>query len=194
MAIAKSESTIVDVWAAVTAAAMRQGAEIDLSAVYTNVIGIAVARIEAVDHANGALITVEGKISEVHAWRILTTFRSSAGTVATIDVDAQSSSTTLPVSATANFETFNDKYFVKDGTDIADSEIVRNEGFDSNVSITTMENMTHTHENTSDVYTGVDEFTLVLPPGLSTARVLIWNDDADCDIATRTGLAKQTGI
>ncbi len=195
MAIGKSESNI-DGWEVITAAGLRLGADHDVSAVYQAVLAIAVARVEAVAHANGALITVEVRFGTNDAgWRILTAFRSTKGTVSTIDVDASSASggTTLSVSATANFETLNDKYFVKDNT-ISSSEIVRNNGFSSNDFITTLDNLDQTHANTADVYTKPDEFVIAIPDAASTVRVIIWNDDADCDIATKTDIIKLTGI
>ena len=196
MALTKAAATI-DEWAAITAATSREGATYDISGAYRATLTVAVARIEAEGHALGAHVVVEVRFGSTDEdWRVLTKFRGSAGTVSAIDVDAQSlgGGTTLYVSSTTNFETLFDKYFVKDGAAIGDSEIVRNNGFANDDYITCLDNLTHTHENTADVYTGVDEWVIGLPDDASAVRVLVHNDDADCDIASRTDITKITAL
>lgn len=199
MALAKSNAA-VDEWANIVAAAIREGATIDLSGNYGHVLNIAVAQIEAVAHANGVLVTVEGRFgAEDEDWRTLTEFRTAGGTAVTVNVDVESAAeaTQLKVDSTggsSEFETKMDRYFVHNTVAVGNSEIVRNNGFADNDYITLLDGLKNTQETSANVYNLVDEFTVELPAALSTARVLVWNDDADCDVCSRTDIAKQTGI
>ena len=91
------------------------------------------------------------------------TLSSSAttGTV-TLDVEAASTDTLIPIVATANFTTKGDRYLIKNGT-IANSEIVRNNGYDDGVSITILQGLTNTQQNGVSIHTTVETFSLGIP-------------------------------
>ena len=198
MGLTKSVAEI-DAWAQVAVGAIRKGAEIDLSAVYENIITVVVAHDSVNAHTNGALVTLQTRAGlSDDFWRVEQEVRTPGGTAAKVDVDADSGAgepnpERLNVVSTTNFEQMNDTYFVKNGT-IAASGIVRNNGFVNDDYIICLDDITTIYDFADDVFNIVTEYRFFVPPGASTARVLIWNDDADCTIVTRTDLEKQTGI
>jgi len=198
MGLTKSVAEI-DAWAQVAVGAIRKGAEIDLSAVYENIITVVVAHNSTNPHANGALITLQTNAkNDIHTdgWRVEQEVRTPGGTAVgtTVDQLSVSEGNTLFVDSTGlgdQFETKNDLYFVEAGVF---SEVVRNNGFTNDVSITVLDALEQSHDTPEPVFNVVTEHRFFVPAGASTARILVWNDDADCTIFTRTDLEKQTGI
>ena len=196
MAIAKSVLE-VDAWAEIAVATIRKGAEIDLSAVYENIITVVVAQNSTNPHANGALITLQTNAQNTtDGWRVEQEVRTPGGTAVgtTVDELSVSGGNTLFVASTGvgdEFETKNDLYFVEAGVV---SEVVRNNGFTNDVSITVLDALEQSHEPPQPVFNVVTEHRFFVPAGASTARILVWNDDADCTIFTRTDIEKMTGV
>jgi len=200
MAIAKSVLE-VDAWAEIAVATIRKGAEIDLSAVYENIITVVVAQNTTNPHANGALITLQTNAqNDTDGWRVEQEVRTPGGTAVgtTVDQISVSGGNTLFVASTGvgdEFETKNDLYFVEAG---AYSEVVRNNGFTNDVSITVLDALEQTHDPSEadpvPVFNVVTEHRFFVPAGASTARILVWNDDADCTIFTRIDIEKMTGV
>jgi len=109
------------------------------------------------------------------------------------NVDQESSGTSLYVDVTSGFITKFLRFFVKDAT-IANSEIGRIESWNQDDAIYPVDSLTNTHQNTADVFNKVFQWIVSVPKEFRRARVIIWNDDADCTICTRTRKALATNI
>ena len=185
----------VDEWAQIAAAAIRVGADVSIPDDIGFLFEITLCHDSINAHANGALVTVEvsGNTTGDEDWSELTSFRSTGGTAVKQDVDVESTGSTLYLQATASFETKNDRYFIKNNT-IANSEIIRNNGFGSNDFVTPMDALTNTQQTTADAFNVVDQWVIRVPKEARRARVVVWNDDADCTICSRTRRALATDI
>ncbi len=187
----------IDEWAVVSAASIREGANTSIVDDVQIAIEITSAKVEAVAHDGEDLYTVEvsSNTSGDEDWTELVSFKGTLGTAdtTTLDAEATAPTSTIPLTATTNFETLNDRYFIKNGT-IANSEIVRNNGFSSGVSITVLDNITNTQQSGLSIYNIVDQWVVSIPAEFRRYRVLVYNGDADCDIVTRTREAKATDI
>lgn len=196
MGIYTKTGSQVDEWAVVSAGSMRKGAEIAIPNDLQIAFEVTVCKVEAVAHdgENIVIIEVSGNTTGDEDWTELVTFKINAETAATttLDAEAAAAATVVPLTATANFTTKGDKYFIKNGT-IGNSEIVRNNGVSAGVSITILDGLTNIQQNGLSIYTTVEQFAITLPDLFRRARVLINNKDADCDIVSRTRLAKITG-
>ena len=187
----------IDEWAVIPAATIREGAATAIPDDIRIAIEIAICKVEAVAHDGEATVIVEVSDNTTgdEDWAELTSFKITAETAATttLDAEAAAAATTVPLTATTNFETKGDRYFIKNGT-IANSEIVRNNGFDSGVSITILDGLTNTQQNGVSIYTTVQDWIVRIPADFRRFRVLINNADADCDIVSRTRMGKATDI
>ena len=187
----------VDEWAVITAATMRKGVEVAIPDDMQVALEVAVCKVEAVAHDGEGIVIIEvsGNTTGNEDWTEMVTFKINAETAATttLDVEAAAAATVVPLTATANFTTKGDKYFIKNGT-IANSEIVRNNGYSDGVSITILDGLTNTQQNGVSIYTTVEQFAITLPDMCRRTRVLINNKDADCDIVSRTRLSKVTDL
>lgn len=193
-----------DEWAQIAAAAIRKGAEFAFTDDLGGVLEIFVAHDSVNAHANGASMVVEVNdqtSGNDEGWIALESFngiRSSGGTAVKVDVDVEcaATATQLKVASTgaaSEFETKMDRYFVKNAV-IANSEIVRNNGFVDNDYITILDGLTNLQEVTADVFNIVESWLCRVPQEFRRARVIIWNDDADCTICSMTREAKATDI
>lgn len=193
-----------DEWAQIAAAAIRKGAEFTFTDDLGGVLEIFVAHDSTNAHANGAEMVVEVNdqtSGNDEGWIALESFngiRSSGGTAVQVNVDVECAATVteLKVDSTggsSEFETKMDRYFVKNNT-IANSEIVRNNGFADNDYITILDGLTNTQETSADVFNIVESWLCRVPQEFRRARVIIWNDDADCTICSMTREAKSTDI
>lgn len=189
--------TQVDEWAIVTAASMREGASSDIPDDIEVAIEVTICKVEAVAHDGECeiIIEVSGNTTGDEDWTELVTLKINAETASTttLDVEAAATATTVPLTATADFTTKGDKYFIKNGT-IANSEVVRNNGYSDGVSITILDGLTNTQQNGVSIYTSVEQFAITIPAAYRRIRVLVNNLDADCDVVSRTRIAKVTDI
>ena len=197
MALTKSHSSI-DEWAIIEPSTVRTGATITLTGAYNASLSVQLVYAEnGVAHANGGLVVIEVKYgSGDDDWHELTSFRGTAGTAnaQSLDDSAASGQKVVPLGLTTNFEALFDKYWLKDTT-IADSEIVRNNGFVDDVSITVLDDLAHAHVSGEGLYDIVDQWVIALPDSVQYARVLTHNDDADGpDLASATQLAEITAL
>ena len=187
----------VDAWAVVTAATIREGAIFDIP----DDIGIAVeitrCKVEAVAHDGKAYSIVElsSNTTGDEDWTEFLSLQTQAETAVatTLDAEATAAATTVPLTTTTNMETKGDKYLIKNGTP-ANSEIVRNNGSSTGVSITILDGLTNTQQNGVGIFTTVEQYSLSIPAEYRRGRVLTINNDADCDMMTRTRIAKITDI
>jgi len=185
----------IDAWAVVSAADQRVGADIDIPDDIGIVVEIHRCKVEAVAHDGEAysIIEVSGETSGGEDWVEFFKMQTQAETAATSAVDAESAAAakTVYLTSTTGLETLGDRYLIKDATP-ANSELVRNDGFANDDYITVVDNLTNTHADTADIYTTVEEFQVHIPPEYRRARVITVNNDADCDMMTRTRVAKIT--
>lgn len=197
MALSKT-NTVIDDWATIAAASVRTGATHDMSNGYSATLHILFATTEAIAH-NDCTITVETRSGpEDEDWVTLTEFRTATVTadVTTVDVESPAAGKKLYVANTTNLETVGLLLLVFDDT-VPDSEVVRGVGAanDGDDYIATLDNLVNTHAiTTTSVSNNVQEFSLELPMGASTVRVLINNLDADCDATSHTSIDKTTGL
>jgi len=193
-----------DEWAQIAAAAIRLGAEFTFTDDLGGVLEIFVAHDSVNAHANGAMLVVvvnDQTSGNDKGWIPLESFngiRSTPATAVKVDVDVEcaATATQLKVASTGGgdeFETKMDRYFVKNNT-IANSEIVRNNGFANDDYITLLRGLTNTQETTADVFNIVYSWLCRVPQEFRRAQVIIWNDDADCTICSMTREAKATDI
>ena len=187
----------IDEWAVVTAATQRKGTEFATPDDIKVGVIVTVCKVEAVAHDGEAHIIIEVSRNTTgdEDWAELITSKINAETASstTLDAEAASLATTVPLTATANFITKGDRYFIKNGT-TANSEIVRNNGYSDGVSITILDGLTNTQQNSVNIYTSVEQFVFSLPEEFRRGRVLVNNKDADCDIISRTEIGKVTDL
>jgi len=72
--------------------------------------------------------------------------------------------------------------------------LTRGGTFDNDVSITAIDNLVTTHENTADIYQVVSQWNIRLPNGCDEAKVLFYNQDADATYAVRADYANEDDI
>ena len=188
----------IDEWAVITAATIREGAAIAIPDDIAISIQVTISKVEAVAHDGHAeiIIEVSDQTSGDEDWTELPSkveITAETASTTTLDVEAAATATTVPLTATANFTTKGDRYFIKNGT-IANSEIVRNNGYSDGVSITILSGLTNTQQNGVSIYTSAEQWIFAISPEYRRCRVLINNLDADCDIVSRTRLAKAMDI
>ena len=187
----------VDEWGVISAATMREGAVESIPTDIEVALEITVCKVEAVAHDGECYIIIEvsGNTTSDEDWSELVSFQINAETAntTTLDAEAAIAVTTIPLTATGDFDTKGEKFFIKNGT-IANSEIVRNNGVNAGVSITILDGLTNTQQNGVSIYTSVEQFAFVLPSMYRRCRVLVNNLDADCDVVSRTRISKVTNI
>ena len=186
-----------DEWEIIAAASQRKGAEFAIPDDLRSRVIVTVCKVEAVAHDGECHIIIEASRSTSgdEDWNELVSFQINAETAftTTLDAEAAASATIVPLTATANFTTKGERYFIKNGT-IANSEIVRNNGYSDGVSITILRGLTNTQQNGVNIYTSVEQFSFTIPEEYRRGCVLINNKDADCDIVSRTELARVTDL
>ena len=195
MALTKSSTIdVVDAWQAVTAANMAVGSVADLSDSYNSIMYIETAAVETVAHGTGTQVIVEVSYAD-DEWTTLTTFRGTAetGDKSPINVDATAADGTIAIiSSAGDFDTVGRKFLIKDAT-IGNSEAVRTKSA-TTVIITLAQDLIRAHLTTAICYDRVDDFVVSLPTAAAKARLLVNNDDADCDIAFTSRISKVTAV
>lgn len=184
----------VDSWQSVTAGTLVVGTAESLTTSYQSVLYIELAPIEAVA-TDGANVLVEVSYAD-DDWTKLTEFAATAETPATTTtVGAVTDANTvidLTDSATGDFDVVGRKWFIKDGT-IANSESVRTQSDYAN-DVTLCSGIQRSHSSGVSVYDRVDEWVVSLPFAAAYVRVIVNNDDADCDCAFTTRISKVTAL
>lgn len=197
MADFSKEGSIIDEWAIISAASQRLGDPAVIPDDIEMALIVDVCKVEAVAHDGECSIIFECSpvASGNENWVELMTRKINAETAATttLDAEAVATATTIPLTATANFTTKGDRYLIKNGT-IANSEIVRNNGYSDGVSITILQGLTNTQQNGVSIFTTVETFVFGQPSWAMRARAIILNLDADCDIMSLTRLGRVTDL
>lgn len=197
MADFSKAGSIIDEWAVTAAASQRLGDPAVIPDDIEMALIVDICKVEAVAHDGECSIIFECSpvASGNENWVELMTSKINAETAATttLDVEAAATDTLIPILATANFTTKGDRYLIKNGT-IANSEIVRNNGYSDGVSITILQGLTNTQQNGVSIFTTVETFVLGMPSWAMRARAIILNLDADCDVMSLTRLGRVTDL
>lgn len=166
----------------------------------SSVLNVVMVNIGAVADAGSVGFKVFIRYGATEAdWRLWIDLKADVAVAVTIDVDAQAASgqAVIPLSSTTNFDEparIGDTFFLRDAT-LANSELVIWGGtFDNDVSITVIDNLVTTHENTADIYQVVSQWNIRLPNGNDEAKVLFYNRDADANYACRVDYANEDDI
>lgn len=164
----------------------------------SSMLNITMVNIGAVADAGSIGFMVFIRFNEAEdGWRLFVEYKADVAVAVTIDVDAQAASgqAAIPLSNTTNFdEVPGSIYFLRDTT-LANSELVIWGGtFSNDVSITAIDNLVTTHENTADIYKVVSQWNILLPNGNDEAKVLFYNRDADANYACRIDYANEDDI
>ena len=170
------------------------------TATLSSVLNIVMVNIGAAADAGsvGFMVFIRYGASD-DGWRLWTDLTADVAAAVTIDVDAQAASgqAVIPLSSTTNFDEparIADTFFLRD-TVLANSELVVWGGtFDNDVSITVIDNITETKENTADIYQVVSQWNIRLPNGNDEAKVVFYNRDADANYACRVDYANEDDI
>jgi len=166
----------------------------------SSVLNVAMVNIGAVADAGsvGFIVFVRYGAAD-DGWREWVEYKADVAVAVTIDVDAQAAAAqaVIPLSSTTNFDEaarIGDTFFIKDAT-LANSELVVWGGtFSDDVSITVIDDLVTTHENTADIYQVVSQWNILLPNGCDEAKVLFYNRDADANYACRVDYANEDDI
>jgi hypothetical protein len=199
--------SLVDAWAEVAAASVREGAAVDVSdaVAATLFIDTALSSTNAMGTAPEIIIEVSSASSGDDCWHKLAPVSGPTGTPNKADFKnlEAAGQTVLDVTdpVTNNLD-YDGKYvFIEDTADVTKSEIVFQtaHGADADDTVTVLDGTTNEHADTADMYTldgaaptsAVAFYVATLPP-CCRARVLVNNRDSDSTLHTRTRIAKAT--
>jgi len=198
MADFTKDGAVVDEWAEIAAGVIRPGADIAVPEDIGIDLELTICHSSSNAHANGALVIVEvsSNTSGDEDWTELLPggFRSSGGSSADTTIDIESGpGTSLWLLATSGFENKMGRFFIEEGTP-ANSEIGRVSNYAVGDSVAPVDGLTRTHIVGVHVFSIVEQWPIRVPKEFRRARVLVWNDDADCTIFSRTRKALATDI
>lgn len=196
MAANTKANTQVDDWTTTGTAALVEGSPADVSTTLRAGLLVTIGHSDANANALGALVIVQGRYgANDEDWRDLYRIRMAAGTAdtTTLDAEATSPTSTIPLTATGDFQTLGLKAIIINGT-LGNSEVVTVSGWSAGVSIAAVDNLQNTQQNGLSIFNIVDEKLFPLPDEVSTARVLIVNEDADSSLTFRVDLAEVSSI
>jgi len=200
MALTKSNAEI-DGWAEVAQASIREGAAHDVSGCYDAMLHIDEALTSETAQASGARIVVEVSSEDAgdESWSELAQLGGQNGTAGSEQITnnpAAQGETTLTVAGTTGFATKGAQLFLKDVDTFANSEIVRQTGFTTNVSVTILDGTARSHGQNSVLYNKCSTKMVALPLSAKRVRVIYDNtrDAAGSTIATRCRISKTTGV
>ena len=130
-------------------------------------------------------------------WRQLTKLPmdATASTVGDCNAASAAAQANINLTATTGFETPGSMYFLHDAGTIADSALVIFGGVYNNDNfITVIDNLVNTYDADDNLYSNVQQWSIVLPGGCDEAKVLFYNGDADANYACRVDYANQDEI
>ena len=159
----------------------------DASVVST--LHITMVNIGAAADASSVGFKVFVRVSDTdEGWRELTNYTAlgTASNVGDLDDSAASAQAVIPLTATTNFETPGDVFFLHDAGTIADSALVIFGGtYTNDVSITVIDNLVNAYDADDNLYDNVCQWPVILPSTCDEAKVLFYNGDADANYACR---------
>jgi len=189
-----SPRIVIDEWQPVVAATAVVGNSQLLQWPGEKMLYVETALVEATAHGTGAQVVVEISYGD-DDWTLLTSFRGTAETAATTTlngaVTAADTTVTLTDATTGDFDVKLRKWFILDPNVYANSESLKTVSNSTHV-VTTAQDVQRAHVTGANCYDRVDEFVITIPKAARYARVILNNDDADCDIAFTTRLSQVT--
>jgi len=129
-------------------------------------------------------------------WRHYITLYATGGTANVGDCDAESAGAQVNVyvTATTNFEVAGDVYFLHDADSMVASCLIVNGGYKDDDYIMHVDNLVNTYDAADNVYDIVDQWPITLPSSVQAAKIIFFNNDADCDLAGRVDYTLNTDI
>jgi hypothetical protein len=100
----------------------------------------------------------------------------------------------LTDATTAHFDHLITRWFILDAADVTKSEVVMTKAGLGGHVLTLASTIQNAHTTGRSVYTGVEEWVVQIPFGVSQIRTVVNNTDADCTMHFRTWCSKVTAI
>jgi len=143
------------------------------------ILNIVVAHADTNDACTSYVyISVQGKVgSNDEDWREIARLQAGGGQATTEALDAESASggTSIKVAATTDWDTGQlERLFLKDGT-LVNSELVTIVGWSDADYYIAADNLTNTHAAATDLFDGVDEIPVHIPPEYDSVKVIFSN-------------------
>lgn len=175
----------IDSWQPVVAGTMVVGDSLDTSRHYSCLLYIETALVEAVAHGTGVEVIIEVSYADAD-WNTLTTFRGTIETAAasTTSGAVTDANTVIDVTDpnTGDFDVIGRKWFILDST-YANSESVKTNSLGALLAVTLTSAIQRSHVTGVAVYDRVDDWVVSIPDEVGRVRILVNNDDSDCDVA-----------
>jgi hypothetical protein len=195
MGTATKDSTIViDDWAVLSGTGggeVRVGATQALTTTYAHLLAIEVAPVEAV-----AQVGVHVRVDISYDDQVWITHQEMVSRTVTADTTltdtvTSATDTVLGITDGEAFGLF-ERFFIKDGT-IANSETATCVA-NSTGSMTLASGLANGHASGLSIYNDVDQWTVDIPISATGVRVLYFNVDSDCDVATSSRISVVTNL
>ena len=199
MALTKTV-TAVDEWAEVAQNAVREGATVDVSDMYSAMFHIDMALSNTTAHTGSKIaVQVSSAESGDEDWTTLTEFIGPIGTanLANFDDTEAPGQTVLSVDVTTGFEDPETRWiFIEDTGTVADSEMALLVDFVNDDTLTILDGLTNAKDTGDDLFNIAENYVVDIPMSANRARVIIDNTfDADgATVHTKTRISKVTGI
>lgn len=191
-------TTMGDNWTAVAADTLVTGAAIATSDSYATIINVEMAASEATAITAGEVTWWLEISADGYFWQkmpvggAMTAETPAATTINDAAVAADDTALTLTDATTGDFDERGRKWLIIDGT-LANSESVRTKS-NSTHTVTTCATLKRNHANGLTVIDRVEEWSFVVPFGAAKARVVVLNEDADCDVVFSSSVMKVTAL
>jgi hypothetical protein len=203
MALTKAVEA-VDAWQEIAQDTVTEGTIVDLTSNYDSILHIDLAITTETAHTGTEiLVQVSSAAADDEFWSTLKSFVSLIGTANSesitndpLNAGEGDAPDPITVASTTGYATNGTWLFLEDAT-IANSELVYQVDFVTDTSITVLNGVKRTHQNTADLYNlAIPHRPIQLPMSANRVRV-VYNNTFDPDgstVAIRSRLAKVTAI
>lgn len=202
-ALIKSTAEIIN-WTAVAAATTYTTPAVDLSGNYQSLIQIDVALTSKTATTNGMGIVVQTSSNTVGniTWADYASYTCIAGTTAglsnTSDAVTAAGSTLLLLPVTSTGVSAGQLMYMRNSTNINNSEMVRVNNLTANVSATIIDALANGYTNLTNIWCGNSTYTgvVAIPDSANRVRIIFDNtkDASGSGVEVRARLDKITGI
>jgi hypothetical protein len=159
---------------------------------------IVVAHQDATDAGTSYVnISVMERVgADDEGWREHIPLQAGGGQATMEGLDNTTSGTTIPVDATTDWDDADGGVwlFLKDVGTLADSCLVHVVGWNDGVSYVAANAMENTYDASDELYDGVDQFEVILSPGISAYQVVFFNTHGSATYAVRVDISEVTDI
>ena len=202
MALTKSVAA-VDEWASVTQNTTREGAVVDISAVYASALHIQMALDSATAHTGTEIIVqVSSNTTGDEDWEELMRWVGPTGTSVTeniVDNPLAAGSQAIALADTTGYTVNGEYRFIKDGT-IANSEIFFQKDMTphngGNGSVTAIDGTTNAHATATPIWSIAKTWAITIPIEFNRVRV-VYDNTHDVDgssVACKCRISKVTAL